>query len=386
MPNLVLALCLYVAAASPVYLYPFDGSNSTGWIEEKHNTSSGEVTTNAAGTKLTLKQNERIYMVSNGDSAKGDSDWPSNQYLKLNLLGKTLSWTQDVSKVECGCNAALYLTAMSSPTSDSSGYCDIQPDGGGCVEIDLFEGNTKALQTTVHTETGTGCGACNEWGCMVNYGFNGDDSFYGTSASSTIDSSRAFQVSAAFSEAGSMTLELTQDGKSHKVYDKTLGATCEVAGVPDSADAKVKSTMESGGMVLMASLWTSDDNLYWLNGGARAGPRSVTAAGAGILTTRTDLLLCASLRAGCSTQYPLCSLESAEIVFTNITVSEDGPPDVDDTTNDDGPGTDDSCAEAYAQCGGKGWTGPTCCVDGYECHASGGEYYSQCTPTSTAKK
>ena len=78
-----------------------------------------------------------------------------------------------------------------------------------------------------------------------------------------------------------MTLELTQDGKSHKVYDKTLGATCEVAGVPDSADAKVKSTMEGGGMVLMASLWTSDDNLYWLNGGARRGPRSVTAAGAG---------------------------------------------------------------------------------------------------------
>jgi len=34
---------------------------------------------------------------------------------------------------------------------------------------------------------------------------------------------------------------------------------------------------------------------------------------------------------------------------------------------------------AYAQCGGKGWTGSTTCVSGYTCSSSN-EYYSQCLP------
>jgi cellulase len=36
-------------------------------------------------------------------------------------------------------------------------------------------------------------------------------------------------------------------------------------------------------------------------------------------------------------------------------------------------------ASAYAQCGGKGWTGATSCSSGYTCKASG-DYYSQCLP------
>jgi len=40
------------------------------------------------------------------------------------------------------------------------------------------------------------------------------------------------------------------------------------------------------------------------------------------------------------------------------------------------------CAnKAYGQCGGQGWTGPTCCPTGSTCSASG-DYYSQCKPTS----
>mmetsp|Transcript_34635 Transcript_34635/g.95532 ORF Transcript_34635/g.95532 Transcript_34635/m.95532 type:complete len:157 (+) Transcript_34635:2-472(+) len=34
----------------------------------------------------------------------------------------------------------------------------------------------------------------------------------------------------------------------------------------------------------------------------------------------------------------------------------------------------------YAQCGGTGWTGLTCCPDGSSCTGSG--YYFQCVPTS----
>lgn len=36
-----------------------------------------------------------------------------------------------------------------------------------------------------------------------------------------------------------------------------------------------------------------------------------------------------------------------------------------------------SCSALYAQCGGIGWTGPTCCASGSTCKASN-SYYSQC--------
>lgn len=41
-----------------------------------------------------------------------------------------------------------------------------------------------------------------------------------------------------------------------------------------------------------------------------------------------------------------------------------------------------TCATAYAQCGGKGWTGKTCCIPGFKCtpDAKNPEYYSGCDP------
>src|SRR5579864_4080291 len=36
-----------------------------------------------------------------------------------------------------------------------------------------------------------------------------------------------------------------------------------------------------------------------------------------------------------------------------------------------------SCGAAYAQCGGQGFTGATCCVSGYTCQYQS-QYYSQC--------
>lgn len=44
-------------------------------------------------------------------------------------------------------------------------------------------------------------------------------------------------------------------------------------------------------------------------------------------------------------------------------------------TNPTNP-TNPSCAALYAQCGGSGWTGPTCCASG-SCKVSN-EWYSQC--------
>ncbi|KAL2148458.1 hypothetical protein VTH82DRAFT_2378 [Thermothelomyces myriococcoides] len=40
-----------------------------------------------------------------------------------------------------------------------------------------------------------------------------------------------------------------------------------------------------------------------------------------------------------------------------------------------------NCASAWAQCGGSGWQGPTCCASGSTCVAQN-EWYSQCIPDS----
>ncbi|KAG2225554.1 hypothetical protein INT45_013665 [Circinella minor] len=47
----------------------------------------------------------------------------------------------------------------------------------------------------------------------------------------------------------------------------------------------------------------------------------------------------------------------------------------------------DECGALYSQCGGKGWKGTTCCVEGSKCTPQdGNEYYSQCLPAGSAEK
>ena len=89
--------------------------------------------------------------------------------LPVDLRGQTLRFTIDVSNVPCGCNAALYFVAMRAPASEQwASYCDILTTPS-CVEIDLFEGNAGAIQSTIHTTTGevTDSEHCNAWGCSV---------------------------------------------------------------------------------------------------------------------------------------------------------------------------------------------------------------------------
>ena len=54
------------------------------------------------------------------------NSWDAVQYEKLFLLGRSLSFTVDLSEVGCGCNAAVYLVQMTKPSRTGSTYCDIQ--------------------------------------------------------------------------------------------------------------------------------------------------------------------------------------------------------------------------------------------------------------------
>jgi cellulase len=52
------------------------------------------------------------------------------------------------------------------------------------------------------------------------------------------------------------------------------------------------------------------------------------------------------------------------------------PPQQPPPTQNPNPPSNGNCAALYAQCGGNGWSGPTCCQSG-RCVASG-DWYSQC--------
>jgi hypothetical protein len=102
------------------------------------------------GTSLTLAGNGRAYFYVEHSTG-------SSNPVPINLLGKTLSFTVDVSHVPCGTNAALYFVAMHpSPGEQWATYCDIMSGGNACVEVDIFEANVGAIQSTVHTTTGEG--------------------------------------------------------------------------------------------------------------------------------------------------------------------------------------------------------------------------------------
>ena len=53
----------------------------------------------------------------------------------------------DLSGVQCGCNAAVYLAHMTQ-IGGKPNYCDAWSEPS-CLEIDMLEGNAKALQATL---------------------------------------------------------------------------------------------------------------------------------------------------------------------------------------------------------------------------------------------
>ena len=242
------------------------GPDPEGIVQDDHQGLTG--TMGAQGAALLLQGNTRGYLISNYKAER----WSQVVYEKLDLLGKTLRWTADLSAVECGCNAALYLVAMDHPTSSSPGYCDIQSKDHACLELDLMEANQKAVQTTLHTQTGTGVdGTCNQYGCARNWG-KASSKAYGAGSDHAIDSTRPFEMAASFDDEGRMTLTLAQGGgDAHTLWDvATAGnwpAGSNHSGVPAAASEAVRLAMRKG-LVLVLSLWGGGD-MSWLDGGCR---------------------------------------------------------------------------------------------------------------------
>lgn len=74
------------------------------------------------------------------------------------------------------------------------------PDGtrDACFEIDLIEGNKKAVQATLHTTQGKGIdGRCNQDGCHGNWG-QSSSTMYGALPGAEFNSLLPFRVTARF--------------------------------------------------------------------------------------------------------------------------------------------------------------------------------------------
>jgi len=143
-------------------------------------------------------------------------EWDAQHIAEFKLLGKTLSFTVDLSQVGCACNLALYLISM--PAMDVNGkpsagtnrggqpafYCDANQVGGQwCPEIDIMEANNHAFQSTLHR-----CDAprhrhydfCDRGGCAQNT--RERSGAYGPGSQHSIDTMRPFDVETEFLTKG----------------------------------------------------------------------------------------------------------------------------------------------------------------------------------------
>uniref|UniRef100_A0A7S2E5V8 cellulose 1,4-beta-cellobiosidase (non-reducing end) n=1 Tax=Haptolina brevifila TaxID=156173 RepID=A0A7S2E5V8_9EUKA len=96
----------------------------------------------------------RAYLADTCDEGRYDH----SAYAAWDLLGRSLSFTVDLSSADCGCVAAFYLVGMNQNTNpgycNGDYYCDAaQVCGFGCVEIDLMEANRRGLTATAHVES-----------------------------------------------------------------------------------------------------------------------------------------------------------------------------------------------------------------------------------------
>jgi len=207
------------------------------------------------------------------------------------LSGRVLEYDVDLSRTQCGCNAAIYLVAMA--TSDEMStcgdhYCDANSVcGTNCAEIDLMEANAVAWKTVIHHKydrPGTSYG----WGrYMINErsfrlldgnGKSYKKCLYGPSSECAIDTTRVFHASFIFSETSfnpkelfSFQTILSQDGRS--IFATPIRYTdpspSDQEGVqfsvPQSNTLIAQSFDE--GLTLVASYWGGPnvDSMSWLD-------------------------------------------------------------------------------------------------------------------------
>jgi len=235
-------------------------------------TPSGSV---ANLSKLSLNGGGRFYVAKNPMPKQLVAD----EYFQVNLLGKALSYTLDLSNVGCSCNSAFYFVSMpgANKTSiDSRGgeyYCGANAGKGGrgnyCPEMDIIEANKFALQSTPHTcdtpiitpDGGKYYDQCDHRGCFVNSWLENNRSMC-PSSECIIDTTKPFRHTVEFhvndqSQGGYLSQirnVLKQQGRAFEFV------TCRSESYLKHMSASLKS------MVPVFSLWgSSNAGMGWLD-------------------------------------------------------------------------------------------------------------------------
>jgi len=219
---------------------------------------------------LTLSHNSGFTLFS-----EFKDKWEPENILQLKLLGKTLSFTVDLSKVGCACNVAFYL--IGAPGRDWNGkpfagpknsgqppyYCDANQVGGQwCPEVDIMEANDHTFAATPHKCDAPVNGhynSCDRSGSGKNT--RDEPSSYGPGETYTIDTRHPFQVETEFPEKSGiligMTTTLRQAGRQVVLNHSSS----------DSDYLKALTDAMAAGMSLRITYWgDSADTMAWLDG------------------------------------------------------------------------------------------------------------------------
>ena len=196
----------------------------------------------------------------------------SGDWTYFSLLGKTLSWTVDLSNVPCGLNATFYSVHL----SQGMGYRDACATFPSTTELDFMEANQHAWHTTLHRSSGD-CGGAPPVGIggtisdsrYLFYDVSGTQSnsslLYGPGSTYTINTLLPFQATMNFVQDGqgvltNVVIKLSQGANTigqqfhaeNEEYKGWLAALGKEVGVVDG----------NQGNVLVWSLWTG--GLNWL--------------------------------------------------------------------------------------------------------------------------
>jgi hypothetical protein len=175
----------------------------------------------------------------------------------MSLLGKTWSFTVDLSAAGCGCNVAMYFVSMHQNTvpgtCDSDYYCDANSVcGTHCAEIDVVEANKHALHTTAHTAYDGSGSAGGLGGGMRSF----TKSDYGPGGR-LVDTSHPFTMHTYFRGSGDSlsAIEVTLVGAS--------GGTIHYTASTSSYLSQLSSAVLAG-MTPVVSYWSAPD-MRWLD-------------------------------------------------------------------------------------------------------------------------
>ncbi|KAF1980113.1 putative endoglucanase [Bimuria novae-zelandiae CBS 107.79] len=392
-------------------------------------TSSGVSTSGDTLTMYQYTRNAETGAYGNASPRLYLLDPTGKNYEMLQLNGKELTFTVDLSQLPCGENGALYLGEMDKTggrselnqggASYGSGYCDAQcpvqnwrngtlnTSGANycCNEMDILEANSKAIDFTPHPCTTTDCDRA---GCGYNPYSQGNKGYYGPGG--TVDTTKPFTVVTQFNtNDGTPTGTLTSITRKYLQNGVLLPPavssgdilTTELCNALDSTAAAFGSLPGMGqalarGMVLTFAIWNDATGyMNWLDSGNN-GPCNATEGNPELIIKQnpTTHVVFSNIRwgdigstfnsggapGGTTSAKPVSSTTLATSKTSAVTTSKPVTTSAGTKTSAASSKTSSATGPTqthWGQCAGTGYTGPTVCATPYTC-VKQNDYYSQC--------